>query len=389
MQIDHAGIGLFEISSDLAVTGSTPKKLALTSSTFATGEISGRIAGNAIEVHKEATGTWILSGDNTFTTRVSIHSGTLSVASINSVVGGSASSNLGAPTTAADGTIDLGGLLSLPGLNVNVRSAPTLRYTGTGETTDRVINLLFGADAILEQAGSGLLEFTSDLTGTDGDLRSGSLALTGSTSGTGEFAGAITGNDSVSKSGTGTWTLSAPNTYTGTTDVFGGKLLIDSDQSAATGAATIHSTGTLGGTGTIGGAVTVRGGTISPGEGIGTLTLSDSATLRDRGTYLVDIFAATSDLLEIDGALDLSSPLDQIAFNGTPDGITTYALATYASLVGAFDFADVPSGYSLVYGPDRLDLAPIPEPATLVPTGLGLAAMAIVARRSRRSRKLA
>ena len=45
--------------------------------------------------------------------------GVLSVASINSVVGGSASSNLGLPTTAANGRIALGG---------NVRNTSLYRH---------------------------------------------------------------------------------------------------------------------------------------------------------------------------------------------------------------------------------------------------------------------
>ena len=56
------------------------------------------------------------------------------------------------------------------------------------------------------------------------------LTLQGSTAGTGEFGGAIVDNSvgnttAVTKAGTGTWTLSGANTYTGGTTVNAGTLL--------------------------------------------------------------------------------------------------------------------------------------------------------------------
>ena len=133
----------------------------------------------------------------------------------------------GARTTVADGTIDFGGPFS-PGIFVHGPSI--LQYTGSGETTDRVINLLTASGGVIEQAGTGLLKFTSNVTGRQ------DLSFAGSTSGRGEFAGVIDDIRVVSKFGTGTWTLSAANTYTGQTSVFDGTLLINGNQSAATGA---------------------------------------------------------------------------------------------------------------------------------------------------------
>jgi autotransporter-associated beta strand protein len=95
------------------------------------------------------------------------------------------------------------------------------------------------------------------------------------------FAGS-TGN--LTYSGTGTLTLSGTNTYTGTTTVTGGKVLVNGDNSSATGNVSVSNSGTvLGGTGTIGGAVTVnsgaklRGGTGAAASG--SLTLSNNLTL--------------------------------------------------------------------------------------------------------------
>jgi fibronectin-binding autotransporter adhesin len=159
-----------------------------------------------------------LTGSSSYTgpTKV-IGGGTVIVSSINSVVGGTASSGLGAPTTVENGTISLG--------SENLTGA--LRYSGTGETTDRVIDLAgtTGATAIY-QNGSGLLKFTSDLTTTG--IGNKTITLRGT--GDGEFAGVIgstganTGVLTLSKTDNGIWTLSGANTYTGSTTVSAGTL---------------------------------------------------------------------------------------------------------------------------------------------------------------------
>ncbi len=191
-------------------------------------------------------GPLVLRGSNTFTGAVSVQAGTLSVASFNRVTGGTAASNLGAPTTVSSATISLGA----------TSSAGTLIYTGSGETTDRVIKLAgTTGGAILSQAGtpagipttrgvSGLLKFTSDVSipGTAGADNRKTLTLThvesssnGTNPGSGEISGSIGDSvlgtagqlaTSVTKSGLGTWTLSGANTYGGTTRVQAGTLAI-------------------------------------------------------------------------------------------------------------------------------------------------------------------
>lgn len=184
------------------------------------------LGGGSVSFKKCGAGTLKLSGANTYSGQTILEGGTLSIDSFNSVVKGKASSSLGAPKTASDGEITI----SWNG---------TLLYTGTGETTDRSINLPGGRDTVtLEQAGTGLLKLTSPFA-MSGYGESKTIVLTGSSAGTGELACNIDNvydrknqaTTSLTKSGTGTWTLSGKNSYTGQTLVTKGTLQLANVQS--------------------------------------------------------------------------------------------------------------------------------------------------------------
>ena len=240
------------------------------------------VGGGAVGITKlgSPTSTLALTGANTYTGKTTIY-GTLIVTSLNSVNGGSpllASSSLGAPTTVANGTITFGDSGGGGGVGALV-------YGGTGETTDRILNLGAQAGTItLDQRGSGLLKFSSGLTINSNGTKV--INLQGSTTGTGEISGAIpnVGALNLTKNGSGTWNLSGVNAYAGTTTINGGLLRITG--SIAGGAVTVATGGALGGTGTVGGTVTVGLGTaISPSGAIrltdgviGDLTLGSSLT---------------------------------------------------------------------------------------------------------------
>jgi autotransporter-associated beta strand protein len=280
VSVDPAGsnprIGIAS-GSTLELSGGVNTTLSLSFQDNGTATVSGIVSGGGSIVRSAfGTGLLVLSGENTYTGRTHAWGGTLSAATLNSVSGGTASSNLGAPTTVANGTIDLG-FASLTG---------TLRYTGNGETTDRVLNLKgTTGGGTVEQAGTGLLKFTSNLTATDSGAKT--FTLSGSTAGTGEIAGAIVnsadGATSLTKSGTGTWTLSGTNTYTGATTVSAGTLQAGaaaSGQAFGNGSAVTlanvsgatldlnnfaQTIGSLAGGGTTGGNVTLGSGTLTTG----------------------------------------------------------------------------------------------------------------------------
>ena len=261
-----------------------------------------------------SAGTVILNGANTYTGATSI-TGTFSVASLNSVSGGAVSSNLGAPVTVTDGTIAMGA----------TTSTGTLKYTGTGETTDRVIDLAgTTGGAKIDQSGTGLLKFTSNLTASIAGAKT--LTLLGSTAGTGQIAGAIVdssgGATALTKTGTGTWTLSGLNTYTGATTVTGGTLSINT--LANTGfASAVGSNGTIILNAPAGGSLTYTGGAVS----------TDRAF--DMGTSGGSIFNSGSGLLTLTGGI--SGTTGQLSFRGSKDVTVTGLIATGSGVVASSD----------------------------------------------------
>ena len=190
--------------------------------------------GGWFSIMKTGAGTVALTAANTFTGPMIIDLGTLSVTSINSVTGGTSASSLGAPVDVLNGTINFGNPYVSNGTGGS--GSGTLLYTGTGETTDREISIN-GATytTTFDQSGSGLLKFSGAIQ-IPGFGTNKTIVLQGSTSGTGEIAGNIINpydraglaTTSLTKSGTGTWTLSGSNTYSGPTTVTGGTLACSS-----------------------------------------------------------------------------------------------------------------------------------------------------------------
>lgn len=387
-------------------SGSYAGNIAMNGGTFTYGgsssqTLSGVISGSG-GVYASGSGTLSLSGANTFTGKTTINAGgVLSVTSLNSVSGGSASSSLGAPTTVSNGTIDMTG----------VAGNGTLIYTGSGETTDRVINLAAGAtaglSAVIDQSGSGNLKFTSNLTATGAQTHT--LVLKGSTSGTGEIAGAIVDNSgtnktSVTKEGSGTWNLSGNSTYTGATTVSAGTLFVNG--SLGNTAVTVNG-GTLGGTATIGtsgASLTVNsGGTLAPGNSPGTLVVNGSTSLNSGSTYAFQYTGGGSaaDLVDVNGTLTLdSSALLTLEELGNYTVGDKFTLFSYDSLVGSFDayvdgnvytfnggdwlfsYNDSTAGLNGGIGNGYITITAVPEPSALLLSGAAVLGLAFRRRRS-------
>ena len=147
------------------------------------------------------------------------------------------------------------------------------------------------------------------------------IALDGTANVDGKLSGVISsvtnGSSGIIKLGAGTLELSAGNTYTGTTAINAGRLLVSG--SLASTNVVVASGGTLAGTGTLAGPVTVLdGGTLSAGASIGTLVINNSLSLSNSSSTVVEINAST-------GARDLVTGLSSVTYGGTLIVTTNYA----------------------------------------------------------------
>ncbi len=166
-------------------------------------------------------GEVVLTGLNTYTGKTVVNGATLVFNSIADVGGGA--SALGAPTTAANATIDLG-------INAAGGDAPgTLKYTGSGHSSNRVINLPSNtADGVIDASGTGPLVLSGGITNSLNGSKT--VTFTGSNTGDNTVSGIIRevsgGNINVTKSGAGTWVFTGANEANGTTNVDEGELIL-------------------------------------------------------------------------------------------------------------------------------------------------------------------
>jgi autotransporter-associated beta strand protein len=129
-----------------------------------------------------------------------------------------------------------------------------------------------------------------------------------------QFNGVIASN-LLTKVGTGSLILTNANTYTGVTNVNGGKLIVNNatGTGAGTGALTINTGATLSGTGILSNTISVAsGGTLAPGYPLlGTLTVNKAVTMQAGSNYETDVYADTN-------ASDvLATGTNVITLNGT------------------------------------------------------------------------
>jgi fibronectin-binding autotransporter adhesin len=218
------------------------------------------------------------------------------------------------------------------------------------------------------------------------------------------FTGTISGNGNVSQVGTGTTTLSANHTYTGTTSVSAGTLVLSAagnniasstvidvgpsgvlDVSGMTNF-TLASSQTLKGTGTIEGALNVgTGATLSAGNSPGTLTFNDNLTLAAGSTSIFEINGLTTGLHDLvqggsgaqlvtyDGILNLVFQ-EGFATNGT---VKIFDFDSYAGSFSAVNTSGLASGYSATFDALTGEVSVVPEPHTFALIGLGFAALLI------------
>lgn len=214
--IDFTGFSSLGLSTNAAaatfsgtIAGTTTYRFSGESGTSLT--VAATLTG-ANGVTKSDNSTVILTGANDYTGVTRISGGVLAV---DNIANGAAASAIGAsPSNGANLLFDTG----------------TLRYTGSGHTTDRGFSINAAGIATIESSGSGALVFNGagGPLGFNGATGVRTLVLDGTNTATNQMSiviGDNTGATSLTKNGAGTWQLGGANSYTGNTTINGGTLI--------------------------------------------------------------------------------------------------------------------------------------------------------------------
>jgi fibronectin-binding autotransporter adhesin len=383
-----SGVGGGTTTFDPTTASVTVGAVSTSTNTAKTLDLDGNNTGNVIAgaiidgsnvmtLVKSNTSAWTLSHSSSYSggTTINDGGGTLAITAsgalgIGSVIIGNGGSN-------QSGELQLAG-------GIAVTSVPTINFacrllSNAGGSPD--IENLSGANSIsanlnINTAGGNAVNILST---------AGSLTLSGSLSSTGlinarayDFYGAGNGVVSgiisdgttqpifIQKDGTGTWTLTRSNTFTGGTTINGGKLLLDQ------GGWLKNSN------------ISITAGTLAAG------------TTGTGGTLNFNLAGNTADLINLSGTgvLDLTNMKLNLAISGTQTQ-TQYVIANQdvgSSFVLSQQFASVtnlPSGWSIDYGGTTADPGDIvlatPEPSSVGLIGLGF--VGLLGRRRRSNRR--
>ncbi|MEP2776006.1 MAG: choice-of-anchor D domain-containing protein [Luteolibacter sp.] len=323
----------------------------LTTSSFAATTAAGSVVIQNGTVALNATQSWSTTGTNTVSAKITGAQGINKFGAGNLHLTNNTNDFTGALSITNGGdvfvsSIGASGVASAAGagttLNFNT-NAGSLIYTGSGNSSNRAITLTGtgGTNNAIVNNGSGALTLSGSVTNTATGGKT--FALGGSyTGGVNVLSGNIIAGAQatiINKTGASTWSLSGTNTYTGATNVNAGKLLINGDQSLATGAVTVASGATLGGSGTVGGATTING-FLATGNSIGTQTFGNGLTINgtdqvELGTAGATASAGLSDRSVVNGNLTLGGSsvlqlIDNAGANGNGSaGAGAYRIATF------------------------------------------------------------
>ncbi len=332
--IESSGTGaiVFSNTGSAAYAGSGNRSLGLGGSNAGNNTMGGTIVdgpGGTTTVAKNDAGTWLLTGNNTYTGNTVINGGILQLGN-----GGTTGSITSPSVIIAAGTLafDRSDTSTLSGV---ISGAGNVVQNGTGTTALTSTNTYTGGTSITAgtlQLGNG--GASGSILGDVAD--NGTLAFDRSDVYT--FSGQVSGSGGVSQLGSGTTVLTAGNSYTGATTIGAGTLQIDGDQSAATGATTVQNGGTLSGKGIIGGNVAVAdGGALNPGDAgaAGTLTINGNLALSSGATMNYQlgqpnvVGGALNDLTVVHGNLTLDGTLNVTATPGGSFGPGLYRIVSY------------------------------------------------------------
>ena len=241
--------------------------------------------------------------------------GTFDTAGNNATLSG-AIGGPGSLTKIGLGTLTLSGSSTYSGptgLNAGKLQAGTANVFSPGSAYTIANGATLDANSFNQTIGS--------LAGT-GTVTLGSATLAAGNDNTNtRFSGAITGSGGLTKIGTGTFTLSGINAYTGGTTVDGGVLELDGSI-AGSSSVTVNSSGALSSTGTVGAVATniMSGGTLAPGNAAsptGTLVITGNLAFQSGALYLVHVTPSAAASTNVGGTAALAGTVNAVFASGS------------------------------------------------------------------------
>jgi autotransporter-associated beta strand protein len=234
--------------------------------------LSGPISGTG-DITKIGGGTLIFSGStaNTYSGSTFMNEGTLQLSK--SAVDGAIPHDLFVGDGVGPGSSDVVRLTGGP--QIATVSDVTIATSG-------LLDLNEVSEGIGTLSGSGRVDL--------GSAGTGALILNGN--GSTSYSGLIIGiGGDVDKRGTGTFTLSGNNSYSGVTTVENGALIVNGSQ--AQSPVVISSLGTLGGDGVVGNVTNTSGGVVAPGGSPAILTTSNAIFSGATSDFTVELNGTT------------------------------------------------------------------------------------------------
>ncbi|WP_265592929.1 autotransporter-associated beta strand repeat-containing protein [Verrucomicrobium sp. BvORR034] len=392
-------------------------------SDFRRGTIGGTgLYENNIGVEVSANAALLqLGANNTYAGRTTIQRG---IVEVETLANTGQTSSLGTGDFGGDASnsiIYLAGLSSGSGLTVE----STLRYVGsTNSVTNRSVQInnngtqsaIAAAVGIIENTGTGTLQFTSLFTAAGTNTNARKLRLTGTNAGDNRIVGISdvdgTIKTQIEKTGVGTWGITGSNTYSGGTAVTAGILQAlntaavgtGSGSATGTGMVTVAAGGTLAGTGrvapaagnhvTVSGKVSVGDATLAVAQasrleiatsGSGVLTFKTGSTLAldlftGVGLGNNDGVATASDVMVVNGSLVIESGATLVLGNPNQmmewtanDSWKLFDWSGLSSRTGEFSVLSLPAlggglswDTSKLYVDGTIAVTAVPEPGRMM-----------------------
>lgn len=397
---------------------------------------SGVISGTGT-LTKLGAGKLTLTGKSTYTGNTTVTGGILEILTANALPVTTLLSLASGTTLDVDANQTVAGFFGASGLGATIALANGVTFTVAvpvaNVTTTFAGNVAGAGVFAVNGAGGDIVNLTGSVTNTGGTLvgpgaslviaSGGSVTGPITTSGTLSFGNpgtqilnnVISGTGGLSVSN-GVTTLSGNNTYSGPTNITGGKLLLTGANTGG-GTITVGNGAIFGGTGTTTGPLVLNSGSaVAPGASPGILSVG-ATTFAGGARFAFEINSVTGtagtswDLLGISGALTITATV------GNPFivDLTSLNLSNTAALVSNFNAAN---SYSWLFasasggvtgfsagvfqynasafqnnlnggsffvsnvGNDLfLNFTPVPEPSTYALLALGLGVIVVLSRR--------